>query len=198
MTAFQSAVSATDFACSRLQLGGDGVEPLLRGALAFLLKRRLLDLQLDDGAVGFIQFRRLAVGLDPKMACRLVHHVDRLVGKEALRDIAVGQLRRRDQGFVGDPHAMVKLVFLLQPAKHENRVLHRRLVDKDRLEAPRQRRVLFDILAIFVQRRRPDAAQLATRQRRFQKVGGIHRTVTLAGADKLVHLVDEQHHLAVA
>ena len=64
--------------------------------------------------------------------------------------------------------------------------------DEDRLEAPRQRRVLFDMLAVFVERGRADAMQFAARQRRLQQVGRIHRAVGLAGADQRVHLVDEQ------
>ncbi len=67
----------------------------------------------------------------------------------------------------------------------------------DRLEAPRQRRVLLDMLAIFVERGGADAMQLAARQRRLQQVGGVHRAVGLAGADQGMHLVDEQDDLAL-
>ena len=63
---------------------------------------------------------------------------------------------------------------------------------KDRLEAARQRGVLLDVLAVFVERGRADAMQLAARQRGLQQVGGVHRAVGLAGADQRVHLVDEQ------
>ena len=61
-----------------------------------------------------------------------------------------------------------------------------------RLEPPGQRRVLFNVLAVFVERRRADTVQLAARQRRFQQVGGIHRAFGLAGPDQRVHFVDEQ------
>ena len=73
----------------------------------------------------------------------------------------------------------------------------RRLVDEHRLEAPRQRRVLLDVLAVFVERGGADAMQLAARQRGLQQVGGVHRAVGLAGADEGVHLVDEQDDAAV-
>ena len=131
------------------------------------------------------------------MACRLVHHIDGLVGKKPFGNIAMREFRRRDQRVVGDADTVMKLVFLFQAAQHENGVLDRRLVDEDRLEPAGQRRVLFHILPVFIQRRRADAAQLAPRQRRLQQVRGIHRAVGLAGADKLVHLVDEKDHLAV-
>jgi hypothetical protein len=71
-------------------------------------------------------------------------------------------------------------------------------LDEDRLEAARQRGVLLDMLAVFVQRGRADAVQLAARQRGLQQVGGIHRAIGLAGADQRVHLVDEQDDLASA
>ena len=68
----------------------------------------------------------------------------------------------------------------------------RRLGDEDRLEAPGQRGVLLDVLAILVERGGADAVQLAARERRLQQVAGIHRAFGLAGADDGVQLVDEQ------
>ncbi len=91
---------------------------------------------------------------------------------------------------------MVLLVLFLQAAQDRDRVLHRRLLDQDRLEAAGKGRVLLDMLAVFVERGRTDAVQFAARQRGLQQVGGIHRPVRLAGADQRVHLVDEQDDLA--
>ena len=91
----------------------------------------------------------------------------------------------------------MQLVFFLQAAQDRDRVLHRRLGDEHRLEAPRQRRILLDMLAVFVERGRADAMQFAARQRRLQQVRRIHRAVGLAGADQRVHLVDEQDDAAV-
>ena len=93
---------------------------------------------------------------------------------------------------------MVKFIFFLQPAQHEDRVLDCWFIYKDRLESPGQRGILFHILAIFIQCRCPDAAQLAACQCRLQKIGGVHRPIRLASANQLMHLVDEQHHLAIA
>ncbi len=91
---------------------------------------------------------------------------------------------------------MVQLVLLLDAAQDRDRILDGRLGDEYRLEAARQRRVLFDVLAVFIQRGRADAVQFAARQRRLQQVGGIHRALGLARADQRVHLVDEQDDLA--
>ena len=128
---------------------------------------------------------------------RLVHQIDRLVGQEAVGDVAVGQGRRGDDGGIGDAHAVMDLVFLLDAAQDRDRVLDRRLADEDGLEAPRQRRVLLDMFAVFVERGGADAMQFAARQRRLQQVGGVHRAVRLAGADQRVHLVDEQDDVAL-
>ena len=65
-------------------------------------------------------------------------------------------------------------------------------LDEDRLEAPRQGRVLLDVLAVLVEGRRADAVQFAAGERRLQEVRGVHGPVRLAGADERVHLVDEQ------
>ena len=69
--------------------------------------------------------------------------------------------------------------------------------DEDRLEAPRQRGVLLDVLLVFVERGGADAMQFAARQRRLEQIGGVHGAVGLAGADQRVHLVDEQDDAAV-
>ena len=49
---------------------------------------------------------------------RLVDQVDRLVGQEPVGDVTVRQRCRRDQGAVGDAHAMVRFVLVLEPAQN--------------------------------------------------------------------------------
>ena len=72
----------------------------------------------------------------------------------------------------------------------------RRLADDDRLEAPLERRVLLDVLAVLVERRRADRAQLAARQHRLEHVGRVDGALGRAGADDRVQLVDEEDDLA--
>ena len=60
------------------------------------------------------------------------------------------------------------------------------------LEPPLQRRVLFDVFPVFVQRGRADAVQFAPRERGFQHVAGIHCAFGRPGADEGVQFVDEQ------
>ena len=93
--------------------------------------------------------------------------------------------------------AVVRLVALLQAAQDRDRVRDRRLADEDRLEAPLERGVLLDVLAVLVERRRADAAQLAAREHRLEQVRGVDRALRRAGADDRVQLVDEEDDLAL-
>jgi hypothetical protein len=85
----------------------------------------------------------------------------------------------------------------LSPRRIENRVVDRRLADEHGLEAALERGVLLDVLAIFVERRRADAAQLAARERGLEHVRGVGGAFGGARADDRVQLVDEQDHLAL-
>ena len=109
-------------------------------------------------------------------------------------------MRQRSRGHdrrVLDADLVVGLVTLLQPAQDRDRILHVGLAHVDDLEAPLERRVLLDVLAIFVQRGRADRAQAASGERRLQHVRGIHRALARARADQRMQLVDEQDDLAV-
>ena len=134
----------------------------------------------------------LEFDLHPQARGALVHQIDGLVRQEAVGDVAIRQLRRRDEGGVRNPHLVVLFVLLLQAAQDRDRVLDRRLGDEHRLESTGERGVLLDVLAVLVERRRADAVQLAAGERRLQEVRRVHRAVRLARADEGVHLVDEQ------
>ena len=71
----------------------------------------------------------MRVDLDAQPRGRLVDQVDRLVGQEAVGDVAVRQRRGGDDRRVLDVDAVVDLVALLQPAQDRDRVLDRRLAD---------------------------------------------------------------------
>ena len=88
---------------------------------------------------------------------------------------------------------MVHLVTLFQAAQYGYGVFHRWLIHQHFLEAPLQRRILLDILAILIQRCRANAMQLATGQRRLKHVAGIHGTVSLASANHGMQLVNKQN-----
>ena len=65
-------------------------------------------------------------------------------------------VRRGDQRGVGDRDPVVRLVPVAQALEDLDGVRQRRLLHLDRLEAPLQGRVLLDVLAVLVERRRAD------------------------------------------
>ena len=94
-------------------------------------------------------------------------------------------------------HAVVRLVALLEAAQDRDRVRDGRLADEDRLEAPLEGRVLLDVLAVLVEGRRADRAQLAAREHRLEQVRRVDGALGRAGADDRVQLVDEEDDLAL-
>ena len=172
-SACQRAVSAADFSSRSASSPSSLASRSFDAVIRLLLQRLALDLQLHDAAIEFVQLLGLGIDLHAQPRGGLVDQVDRLVRQEAVGDVAVGQRRRRDERAIGDAHAVVQLVFLLQAAQDRDRVLDRRLVDEHRLEAPGQRRVLLDMLAVFIERGRADAMQFAARQRRL-RAGSTH------------------------
>ena len=147
------------------------LEPRLRRVVGLLAQRLALDLELDPPALELVELDRHRVDLHPQPARGLVDEVDRLVGQEALGDVAVRQRRGGDERGVRDPDAVVDLVALAQAAQDRDRLLDRRLVDEDRLEAPLERGVLLDVLAVLVERGRADRVQLAAGEHRLEQVG---------------------------
>ena len=176
----------------RLEIG----EPALRRVVGLLFQRLALDLELNQPALEPIHLLGLRVHLHADARRRLVDQVDRLVGQLPVADVAVRERRGRDDRGIRDLDLVVHRVAFLEAAQDRDRVLDRRLVDEHLLEAPLERRVLLDVLAVLVERRRADAVQLAARERGLQHVAGVHRAFGLAGTDHRVQLVDEQDDLA--
>ena len=94
----------------------------------------------------------------------LVDQVDRLVGQVAVGDVADRQVGRGLDRLVRDRDLVVLLVALADAEQDLDRLLERRLLDHDRLEAPLEGRVPLDVLAVLVERRGADALQLAARR----------------------------------
>jgi hypothetical protein len=78
-----------------------------------------------------------------------------------------------DQGGVLQLHPVMDLVALAQAAKDADRVLDSGLAHHHRLEASLERRVLFDVLPVLVERGRTDRVQLAAREHRLEHVRGV-------------------------
>ena len=187
----------SDFLLQRSDLFLDQRQALLRGLVLFLLHGLALNLQLDQAAVELVHDLGLGVDLDLDLRSRLVDQVDGLVGQEAVGDVAVAQLGRSHDGRVGDLDAMVHFILFLQAAQDGDGGLHGGLAHQDLLEAALQRGVLLDVFAVFVERGRAHAVQLATRERGLEHVAGIHGALGLAGAHHGVQFVDEDDGLAL-
>ncbi len=169
----------------------------LDACVLLLLQRLLLDLELNDAALEAIE--RLGLGVDLHADARrgLIDQVDGLVRQLAIGDVAVRERGRGHDRRIGDLDLVVHLVALLQAAQYRDRVLHRRLIDQHGLEAPFQRGILLDVLAVLIQRGGAHAVQFAARQRGLEHVAGIHRAFGATGAHHGVQLVDEQDDLTL-
>ena len=163
------------------------------GGSGLLHHRGELNLQLGDTALGLVELHRRRVDLHPQPRAGLVDEIDRLVREKPVGDVAVGEHRGRDERGVANPHPVMRLVALLEPAEDRDRVRDGRLADEDRLEPALERCVLLDVLAVLVERRRTDRAKLATREHRLEQVAGRDRALRGARADDGVQLVDEEN-----
>ena len=87
---------------------------------------------------------------------------------------------------------MVPLVPGLDTAQDCNCGINIWLVHGDLHEAPFERLVLLNVLAVFIKRCRTNDAEPSARQFWLEDVGGIHRAGRLPGANEHVYLVNEQ------
>ena len=155
----------------------------------------LLLLQFIDPAAQLDHPRRRRLVVDHEPRSGLIDQVDRLVGQVALGQVTLREPDRRFDGLAADHNSVVGLVAGLQRVEDLDRVLGRRFVQIDGRETPLERRVLLDVPAVLVQRRRADHAQFASRERRLEHVGGIDRAFGRARTDHRVQFVDEQDDL---
>ncbi len=150
---------------------------------------------LHDLALDHVDLGRHGIELDLQTRGRFIDKIDRFIRQKTVADVAMRKHRRGHERRVCDAHAVMHFVALLQPAQNRDRIFHARLFHQHRLETPLERSVFLDVLAIFIERRRADRAQLAARQHRLKHVRRIDGTFRRASADNCVQLVDEQNDL---
>ena len=174
-----------------------GLQTLLGGVVGLLHERLLLDLQLGELTRGGVDLDRHAVEFHAQAACGLIDQVDGLVGQKAVGDIAIGEVSGGHERAIGDVHTVEDLVLLLEATQNRDGVLDGGLAYHHGLETTGERRVLLDVLAVFIERGRADRVQVATGKRRLQDVAGIHGTLGGTRAHDGVELIDEQDDLAL-
>ena len=124
-----------------------------------------------------------------------VDEIDGAVGQPVVAQVAGRELGRGLERGVGVADAVMLLVAAAQAGENPDRLLDRRLVDRDLLQPPRERAILLDVLELL-ERRRADDAQIAGREDRLDERRQIHRAAGgRAGADRGMDFVDEEDRL---
>ena len=171
-------------------------QAIARVRVGFLAQSLPLDFKLHDAAFNFVNFCGERIDFHAKSGGGFVNKVDGFIGKEAVRDVALGEHGSGYDGGILDAHAVVNFVALFKTAQNGDGVFHRRFTDIYRLKAPLKRGIFFDVLAIFVERGSTDRAQLTARQSGLEHVGSVHGAFGSACADECVQLIDEEDNLA--
>ncbi len=176
----------------------DLFQALTRSFVLFLFQRALLDLELHDLAFKLIDLRRHGIQLHAQTRSGFIHQVHRLVGQKTVGDVAMRESRGGDQRSVLDADAVMNFVTLLQPAQDRNGGFDRRLFHEDGLEPSFQRGVLFDVLAILIERGRADTPKFTARELRLEHVRGVSRAFSFAGAHDGMEFVNEENDASFA
>ena len=142
-------------------------QPRLGKFIVLVFERCFLNLHLDDLAVDDVQLGRHRVHFRADHGAGLVNEVNGLVRQETVGDIAVRERCGGNDCIVCDLDAMEDLIAGFQTTQDGDGILHRRLLHQNGLEPALKRGVLFDILAIFVQRGCADAVQFTAREHRL-------------------------------
>ncbi|CAB4588469.1 unannotated protein [freshwater metagenome] len=86
---------------------------------------------------------------------------------------------------------MVCLIPFLETAQNGNRVFDTGFTDINLLETAFERRILFDVFAILVERRGPDQTKFTACEHRFEHVGGCYGTFSAARTHQGVKFIYE-------
>ena len=172
-----------------------GIGVLLLVARARLRQQVKLGLQAFHLGLQCRDFGQLR-GIQIKPRAGFIDQVDGLVGQEAVGDIALAHLGGAAADVIRHLYAVEGLVVRADAFEDFGRLRNRRLADVHRLEAALKRGILFDVLAVFLERGRADHLNIAAGKRGFQDIRGVHRAFRVARADDVVHLVDDKDDIA--
>mmetsp|Transcript_45439 Transcript_45439/g.81749 ORF Transcript_45439/g.81749 Transcript_45439/m.81749 type:complete len:508 (-) Transcript_45439:210-1733(-) len=131
----------------------------------------------------------------------LIHDIDGLVRKKAIRDVLRGEFHGCFDGLRRVSQLMMLLIPWSQASQDLFCLILRWLRYKNWLEASLKCRVLFDVLPVLIQRCCTDALELTTCQCRLQQICGIHASTfssAAASTNQCVHLVNDQNDTTIA
>ncbi len=128
---------------------------------------------------------------------RFIKGVDSLVGEIAIRHITISQFHTSLKSFGCIIDIMMLLILILYIIKYGKRLLGRCRFNHHFLESTFKRAVLLDVFAIFIDCCSTDALNLATRKRRLQKIGSIHRSGSVSRTYDGVELIDEKYYILI-
>src|SRR5690606_37926738 len=121
-----------------------------------------------------------------------VNHVDRLVRQASTRDVTIGVLHCRLNGIVRNLHPVVLFVTVTQPLEDLNGILGSGRLYEHLLKTSGEGRVLFNVLAVLVERGGTNALNFSTSKCRLEDVRGVDGAFGPASPHQGVEFVDEQ------
>ena len=148
------------------------------------LVHKRAEFEFNIGLIFFEGFE-LADGLVFEVHVRagFVQQVDGLVGKETVGDVPLGENDGLPRDLRRNFHAVELFIVMRNTAQNRDGLLDRRFIDRHGLEAALERRVLFDILAVLVERCRADDLNLAAREGGLEDIRRVHRAFCVARAN---------------
>ena len=174
------------------------LQTFLTETVCLFLKSCFLDLQLQHFPAQLVKFGRHGIQFRFNKGTGLIYQVNGLVRQKTLGNITVGQGCCCHQGRVCDLNPMEYFVTLFQTSQDRNRIFYGGLIYQYLLKTTLQSRIFLNVLTVFIQRGRTDTMKLASCQKRFQQVTGIHGAVSLAGTYNQMQFIDEQDNLSFA
>ena len=134
----------------------DEFHPPPRGVIGLLADRLAFDFELNDASIETVHHLGLRVDFHFDPRGRLIDQIDGLVRKKPVGDVAMREFSRCHNGRVGNLDPVVQLIALFEATEDGHSRFHRGFLDQHLLEPAFERRVFFDVLAIFAERCRAD------------------------------------------
>ncbi|MPM84210.1 hypothetical protein SDC9_131281 [bioreactor metagenome] len=114
-----------------------------------------------------LQGNRRGEFFQPQLGGRLVDQIDCLIGQKTVCDVTPRKIGGRMDRLIRNFHLVMGFIFIPNPLQYFYGLLGRGLRNKDRLKSSLERRILFDMLAVFGNRRCADDLDIPSRQSGF-------------------------------